>query len=167
MTQEFVEVDTPKSPVTISGQCVNASQQSQQIDEVIDIGSSPIREVRHEGKSQRDNASQPSFSLGMTQEGVQPLPTEENIIQNQGSDSLHQYKKCDKKRKNVSVEEEPQTYDKRCEKKMKNVRVEEEAKTSDDANVDECDATRKTKRLKFVSRDCKSPFFQREVVIKN
>ncbi|KAD4887920.1 hypothetical protein E3N88_19992 [Mikania micrantha] len=80
-----------------------------------------------EGKSERVNASQPSFSLGMTQEGVQPLPIGQNIIQQQGSESLHQY----------------------------------------DGNLDECDATRKTKRLKFVSRDCKSPFLQREVVIKN
>ncbi|KAD3336645.1 hypothetical protein E3N88_32164 [Mikania micrantha] len=155
MTQEFIEVDTPKSPVTISGQCVNASQPSQQIDEVIDIGSSPIPERIHEGKSERVNVSQPSFSFGMSQEGVQPLPTGKKI------------KKCDKKMKNVRAEEEAGTSDKKCNKKMKNVRVEEEAKTFDDGNLNECDATRKTKRLKFVSRDCKSPFFQREVVIKN
>ncbi|KAD3640355.1 hypothetical protein E3N88_29578 [Mikania micrantha] len=140
MTQEFVEVDTPKSPVTIAGVAL-------QIDVVIDVGSSPIPELRHEGKSQRVNASQPSFSLGMTQEDAQSLPIGQNIIQQQWFESLHQYKKCDKK--------------------MKNVRVEEEGKTSYDGNLDECDATRKTKRLKFVSRDSKSPFSQREVVIKN
>ncbi|KAL8258823.1 hypothetical protein R6Q59_026776 [Mikania micrantha] len=90
----------------------------------------------------------PSFSLGMTQEGLEK-PVMETPVEGARKKPLEGPSFSLGMTQDES--EAPKTDDKKSGK----------------LDVDKTEARRNPTRLKVVSRDCKSPFVQREVVIKN
>ncbi|KAL8266950.1 hypothetical protein R6Q59_004294 [Mikania micrantha] len=101
------------------------------------------------------NIHEPSFSLGMTQEGIGNVTP--NDLVNKAETPVHAARKKSLEGPSFSLgmtqdeSEAPKTNDKK----------------SGMLDVDKTEARRNPTRLKVVSKDCKSPFVQREVVIKN